>query len=447
MKLKHRHIMGIGLLVCGLLGFVSCTGEPLEQPHKEKDNNVFLTFHAAVAGASTRAGEDLEADERVRQLRIVIVSEKTVTSEDGGENKQWEVEWNHLISDASAASLLPDKYTFKVEAGCKKRIYLIANETGLANYYNNQPFKFYDNPQFVPDENGKAAVDDYVFIVSYSNDGIYTYTPNNIPMSAMYEFTMPDKEDLTLNNDKYEHELKDPLYVVRAATKCSFSFTSKATSKNIRVIAYGIQNVIIDRMYLMPHVNKDADGKYWVIDNTNSVHALDNQEGRVAWIDWMAEEAKKDKDSDIESYQWLTDYEVPGDPTNTSLRRPSAQLELPANTGATPSKGTTDPIYLPESKTQKATNEENPYELQEYSIFIQTKEIFPNANNNPKQRLIEYTSPLPNLASLFRNTHVRVNIVFYDNDLKVDVIPYSEVNLDPSFGLEIEEEEKKEEQQ
>lgn len=421
-------------MLCGLLGFVSCTFKYLESPGEEEDtdtNNVFLTFRAAVDRVSTRA-VGLSDDARVAKLRIVIVSKKTAATEDEADDNTWKVEWNRLISDASAVTLLPDRYTFKVDAGCRKRIYLIANEEGLTDYIDNQPFDFNDNPQFIPDENGKAAVDDYVFAVSYSSSG-YSYTSGSIPMSAMYEFTMPDKEDLTFINNRFEYEITDPLYMIRAATKCSFSFTNHASSKTIRVIGYGIKNVITNRMYLMPHVNRNAAGKYWLVDNTNTVQTLDDNGDRIAWVDWMIEEAKKEDDTD--SYQWLTDYEVPdpcsGDEEVSSIV-PVANLELPANTGSTPASGTTKTIYLPESKTL-IPGGNNQYKLQEYSIFLRTREIFSGGSGT--ERIREYTAPIPDLASLFRNTHVNVKVVFYDNTLSVDVIPYSEVNLDPGFGL------------
>ena len=80
MKLKHRHIISISLLLCGLLGFTSCNKESFKlscEEGEEKDNSVFLTFHTDVAGGFSRAGEGEEgADEKIRQLLIVIVSKE-----------------------------------------------------------------------------------------------------------------------------------------------------------------------------------------------------------------------------------------------------------------------------------------------------------------------------------------------------------------------------------
>ena len=47
-----------------------------------------------------------------------------------------------------------------------------------------------------------------------------------------------------------------------------------------------------------------------------------------------------------------------------------------------------------------------------------------------------FVRKLDNLEALFRNTHFVVNITMYNsNEIVVDVIPYSEVKLEPEFGL------------
>lgn len=423
MKLKHRHIMGIGLLVCGLLGFVSCTGEPLEQPHKKKDNNVFLTFHAAVAGASTRAGEDLKADERVTRLRIVIVSKGRGVSEGTDEetetaDRMWMVEHNSVRSGVSEGSLLPYEYTFEVAPGCQKRIYLIANEEGLVDA-NGELLDFSAN-SFIPDKNtGKAPVDDYVLGCNR-----YQYIPSAIPMTAMYEIEVPTADKITNN----EYKWPNPLYVVRTATKFSFAFTNLSQRNNVSVTSIELKN-IADRMYLMPHVNK-KEGNYWVVQDNGETYTEKILTGQD-WVNWMVEETEKEE-GDTE---WLTDYEMPSGNKEAAVTKifstpitidiaPSAAVEVP------------NAIYLPESKTLKP-NDDTTYDLQEYSITIHTKKEFLNGMKSET----DYTAQLPHLASLFRNTHVQVNITFDDDTPKfeVEVIPYNVVTLDPSFGLDITE--------
>ena len=101
-------------------------------------------------------------------------------------------------------------------------------------------------------------------------------------------------------------------------------------------------------------------------------------------------------------------------------------------TGNMPSMAAADAIYLPESKAVKS-GADNTLGLQEYNVTIHTTE-----NSGYQSTKAIYTSTLPRLGSLFRNTHVKVNIVFNDYTLEwqVDVEPYWGVTLDPIFGLD-----------
>lgn len=409
MNLKYRHITGIALLLYGLLGLVSCTSESLELPREEEDDyNIFLTFQAAVAGVSTRADGSVADDSQVKTLRIVIVSHEM---EDGA---TWEVEHNEQVS---LTTPLPHEYTFKVAPNSQKRIYLIANEDGLADT-NGTQLDFTSADKFIPDGSGKAAVDDYVFDVSQQ-----AYTPSALPMTGLYEFEVPPLEEI----QNGEFEWPDPLYLVRAATKFTFEFTNQSTERDITVTGIDIEKVITDRMYLMPHVNKNANGKYWVVEETETGDNVTYTEKEVTdWVDWLGQEAEDSKTG--EDNEWLTDYEVPT--TETTTAKLHTELHMSAATGTEPYPSVEAPnaIYLPESKTVKPDG--NTYQLQEYSITVHTTE-----GGETKA----YTATLPHLASLFRNTHVVVGAIFTDQDHTidwvVDVIPYSEVILKPEFGL------------
>lgn len=150
MELKHRHIIGICLL-CGLLGATSCNDESIvQQPPAEEDNTVYLAFHTAVVGASTRA-DGTPDDENINQLRIVIASK---ASDDTDGASAWEVEENRLITETNIQ--LSDEYTFRVKAGCQKRIYLLANCNGLEDTNGN--LLNFSTRAFLPDEIGRAHV-------------------------------------------------------------------------------------------------------------------------------------------------------------------------------------------------------------------------------------------------------------------------------------------------
>ena len=433
MNLKHRHIIiGIGLLLCGLLGFVSCTDESLELPREEEDgNHIFLTFQATLAGVSTRAGEEPVADDRVKTLRIVIVSQgKEEGTENAAADAAWVVEHNQTVSWRSQLS---NRYTFEVAPNSRKRIYLIANESNDNGKNlvgaNGTPLNFSDE-RFIPDATtDRAPVDDYVFDVSTLD---YSYTPSALPMTALYEIDVPPLNMFPDGKLTYP----DPLYLVRAATKFSFKFTNQSKKRDITVTGIDINGVITDQMYLMPHVNK-KDDKYWVVEETETngnvtYTPLDLEKD---WIDWMGYEANASQSG--ADNKWLTDYKVPTSVTSTATV--DASLKIPAATDAQPSPSaeTSNAIYLPESKTIKGGS--NPLELQEYSITVRTKE---RAVGGTEEEVKTYPpKTLPHLASLFRNTHVVVGFIFTEDadELVVDVIPFTSVELKPDYGLEREE--------
>ncbi len=433
MNLKHRHIIiGIGLLLCGLLGFVSCTDESLELPREEEDgNHIFLTFQATLAGVSTRAGEEPVADDRVKTLRIVIVSQgKEEGTENAAADAAWVVEHNQTVSWRSQLS---NRYTFEVAPNSRKRIYLIANESNDNGKNlvgaNGTPLNFSDE-RFIPDATtDRAPVDDYVFDVSTLD---YSYTPSALPMTALYEIDVPPLNMFPDGKLTYP----DPLYLVRAATKFSFKFTNQSKKRDITVTGIDINGVITDQMYLMPHVNK-KDDKYWVVEETETdgnvtYTPLDLEKD---WIDWMGYEANASQSG--ADNKWLTDYKVPTSVTSTATV--DTLLKIPAATDAQPSPSaeTSNAIYLPESKTIKGGS--NPLELQEYSITVRTKE---RAVGGTEEEVKTYPSKtLPHLASLFRNTHVVVGFIFTEDadELVVDVIPFTSVELKPDYGLERED--------
>lgn len=439
MKLKHRHIISMSLLLCGLLAFASCINESFEQPREEEDNSIFLTFHTAVAGASTRAGDEVPADERINRLLVVIVSEEPATTEGGtGANAatgtKWAVEHNSIVEGISTGLPLTDGHTFKVKAGCKKRIYLIANYEGLKDADGLLDFT---NEAFIPKEGAtKAEVDDYVFALNEE----YKYDPEKygIPMTAMYEIAIPDRE--TIKTDEYE--LPNPLYVVRTATKFSFKFIHNDTGsarKSIAIKEIKIDNIAEGKTFLMPHVNKNNSDQYWVVNTkrndavTLPINGGESTGTSKDWIDWMVAEVEKTKDDkNIDKYQWLTDYEVPQNIQHTPFTH---NWENGFQVAKTASEEPAVTFYLPESRNLQ--EESNNLKLQEYELTLTTSEVFGEENNSITEER-EYKATLPQLASLFRNTHVKVNVTFKDHTLHVEValVPYAEVELTPDFGLD-----------
>jgi|GEM_PF-492405 hypothetical protein len=491
MKLQHRHIIGLCLLCVFLLGFASCINESFDLPHdEEEENSIYLTFHTAVAGVSTRADE-IPDDARINQLLVVIVSENNISEEEnipegggasegetGNAGKRWVVEHSRLVKGVSNIGLpLTDEYTFKVRAGCRKRIYLLANCAGLKDGRGEK--LDLGNSSFIPQtssgasgkETGNAPIDDFVFNLSDAEGG-YQYDPvSGIPMTAMYEIEIPDRKDI----GKDEFSVPTSLYVVRAATKFSFNFTNRSSRRNITVTGFSLTKAVEDRMYLMPHVNKNKEGRYWVVNSAcNSSIPLPETDTPDAnhkvtewdWIHWMVAEAgKTEKGDNIDQYQWLTDYDIPAiDVSRGESGEESSRVKVnfknsvtvpakSAGSAGEPVSVPSESAYLPESRTLKTIGTEEggtvgsgtvafDLKLQEYELTVYTKETFLDEPEygTAQQREVEreYSAGLEHLASLFRNTHVKVNVCFkdYTLDWEVDVEPYWEVELDPVFGLD-----------
>lgn len=90
--------------------------------------------------------------------------------------------------------------------------------------------------------------------------------------------------------------MPEVLYVVRAATKFSFAF-GKTAKRAINVTGFSLKKAVKDRMYLMPHANKDTNGKYWVADTGDkdnpSKATLPGEGTAQDWITWMVAESER----------------------------------------------------------------------------------------------------------------------------------------------------------
>jgi len=121
---------------------------------------------------------------------------------------------------------------------------------------------------------------------------------------------------------------------------------------------------------------------------------------------------------------WIQAYDIPSETSHQEVTV-NGPLEVPSMTGDQPGKAVFPVFYLPESKKLKAGSAT--YGEQEYTLKLDMSE-------NGKE--LSFTKTFPNLKALFRNTHVLVDITFTEKDeVKVQVVPYAEVILEPEFGL------------
>ena len=381
MKEILRHIVWMTILVSWALLSASCRGGEVSytdevQPDDDTAILVLRTGLLDQTRASDRVNDAVDNSvEYMYTLRIVILHENGT------------VEHNMYI-DFGEIPQTECYRIFKVTRNETKKIYLIANEKNASTDLHEQLETLTTgNTTFA------SIVDNFVFIPDYKNP---------IPMSSVYDVPV-----------KAENLVEREFYLVRAATKFAFRFTNKRKSK-VSIDAIHISD-IAGATYLIPHKREplfmsfDDESLYW-----------------INWLKKVADESQQSPD-DVELADkrgWIQAYDIPSETSHQEVTV-NGPLEVPSMTGDQPGKAVFPVFYLPESKKLKAGSAT--YGEQEYTLKLDMSE-------NGKE--LSFTKTFPNLKALFRNTHVLVDITFTEKDeVKVQVVPYAEVILEPEFGL------------
>ena len=381
MKEILRHNVWMTILVSWALLSASCRGGEVSytdevQPDDDTAILVLRTGLLDQTRASDRVNDAVDNPvEYMYTLRIVILHENGT------------VEHNMYI-DFGEIPQTECYRIFKVTRNETKKIYLIANEENASTDLHEQLETLTTgNTTFA------SIVDNFVFIPDYKNP---------IPMSSVYDVPV-----------KAENLVEREFYLVRAATKFAFRFTNKRKSK-VSIDAIHISD-IAGATYLIPHKREplfmsfDDESLYW-----------------INWLKKVADESQQSPD-DVELADkrgWIQAYDIPSETSHQEVTV-NGPLEVPSMTGDQPGKAVFPVFYLPESKKLKAGSAT--YGEQEYTLKLDMSE-------NGKE--LSFTKTFPNLEALFRNTHVLVDITFTEKDeVKVQVVPYAEVILEPEFGL------------
>ena len=381
MKEILRHIVWMTILVSWALLSASCRGGEVSytdevQPDDDTAILVLRTGLLDQTRASDRVNDAVDNPvEYMYTLRIVILHENGT------------VEHNMYI-DFGEIPQTECYRIFKVTRNETKKIYLIANEENASTDLHEQLETLTTgNTTFA------SIVDNFVFIPDYKNP---------IPMSSVYDVPV-----------KAQNLVEREFYLVRAATKFAFRFTNKRKSK-VSIDAIHISD-IAGATYLIPHKREplfmsfDDESLYW-----------------INWLKKVADESQQSPD-DVELADrrgWIQAYDIPSETSHQEVTV-NGPLEVPSMTGDQPGKAVFPVFYLPESKKLKAGSAT--YGEQEYTLKLDMSE-------NGKE--LSFTKTFPNLKALFRNTHVLVDITFTEKDeVKVQVVPYAEVILEPEFGL------------
>lgn len=319
-----------------------------------------LTFHIAVPGAGTRAG-DIPEREEIDQLRIIVVDQDTK-----------KVDYNRLNNFPNRDG---STYTIGLDKGGKKLLYLLANteELGL------------DIPS--EGQDWKNAIDDYV--INPLPDG-------RLPFTSKYEVEVAEEEeedtsgdenkdgdtpadgDGTTGGDTPEDVVPEipedyTCYIAIAAVKFSFTFTNN-TKQEITVSDFKISS-IADCSYLLPR-NDDWD----------------------KWVENVTGDGEK---------KYFTNYEIPSDAEHNefTVPIPSSGNEGESGVGTETS---------PSSFTVPAEENNNTYTIPDFycheSKFIlqgETKQYYSIQFEIGDKT---YYGVIEGLESLIRSTHVIIHI-------------------------------------
>lgn len=390
MKPNIIHSIVVCLAAFALPFMVACSSQEESLPEEISEAILYLNIEPV---GLTRAGTaTLPDNEKMHSVRVIVLHENGTVEH----NKFYSLD-GAQVQRAILLKVTPDE---------KKKIYLFANEEsvsaveGVADVNSTLSAFFHT---YVEGMSGfEDAVNGLYFAPDYS-------AGKPIPMSSMYEIDFPEKGNFD-----------GVFYVVRVATKFTVNF------KNWRGEEVTVENFSIeshaDKNFLMAHVNSYPDTQN---PETNQKYPT--------WIDWLkavSDASNVDSDAATNRFGWLTDYELPEQSTATiythgkvTVGKPTVDIENPDN--SEPGVANVVPVfYLPESKNLKQEGATIVGE-QEYTLSI-----------NIAGRAEPFVCKLDKLKALFRNTHLVVNITMYNsNEIVVDVIPYSEVILEPEFGL------------
>lgn len=388
MKTSIIHSIVVCLAAFALPFMVACSSR--EESLPEEISEAILHLNVEPIGR-TRAGTtaELPDKEKMRSVRIIVL------------HNDGKVEHNRHFSLENA--LAEKTILLKVTPNEKKKIFLFANEKSVSSVEGvtvegeNKTLTAFFNSYTEGMSGFEDEVNELYFAPDYSVE-------EPIPMSSMYEI------DFKEGREDYK------FYLVRVATKFTVNFFNwrgeEVTVENFSIESHA------DKNFLMAHVNSYPDTQN---PETNPKYPT--------WIDWLkavSDASNVDSDAATNRFGWLTDYELPEQSTATiythgkvTVGKPTVDIDNPDN--SKPGVASVVPVfYLPESKNLKAGATE-----QKYTLRI-----------NIAGRAEPFVCKLDKLKALFRNTHLVVNITMYNsNEIVVDVIPYSEVNLEPEFGL------------
>lgn len=382
----------------------------------DRQPEIYLTLSVNVAETGSRQTGSRAGDqeppyyfgpaasrwEMIHTLRVII----TRPDSDGGEI----IEHNKIFTmpepGTTWSSTVANRLDFPVRGGEFKTLYLIANEesTGHAaelgalkegdSYYDYKAGAIENMTIDATQSTVPGNDDTNLCLIDNRKEQGKSY----LPMSEKYVFFLPDAKNYEADADGHRFASAGRLFVTRAAVKFSFDVTADyGKGLYLKRISF---NGLADREYLLPH---------------NTVYSPQKM---------VPDLLRPVENPPLERI--ITYYEIPRTANHSTFEFPlSIDAALPDGPALSPDAPLTldQEFYFCESALTSPDG--NPYSV---SVTLTDGEGD------------EYRYPdiaLPNLPSLPRNTHVKVNISFQNLTPKAEValVPYIGVNLRPSFGF------------
>ena len=387
MKPNIIHSIVVCLTAFALPFMVACSSQDESIPNTTE---VALYLNIEPIGQTRSEQTELPDNEKMKSVRIIVLHSDGTVEHNRYYSLEGPQEQRYIL--------------LKVKPNEDKKIFLFANEESVTAIEGvtgeNQTLTGFFERYHTDDPDFENEINNLYFVPDYS-DG------KPIPMSSVYEIDVPAKGNV-----------EKTFYVVRVATKFMMNFMNWRSEKVI-VSSFTLASHA-DKNFLMAHVNDSEQNRKLFNGKT--------------WMNWLKDVSDASSENDdyatTEAAGWLKDYELPTQADNTKtythgpviVGLPIVDIDNPEN--SKPGVADNLPVfYLPESMNLK--NGEVGHGEQEYTLTINI-----NGREDP------FVCKLPNLKALFRNTHVVVDVSLYNNmKIVVDVIPYSEITLDPVFGL------------
>lgn len=391
MKPNIIHSIVVCLAAFTLPFMVACSSQEESLPDNVAEAVLYLNIEPI---GQTRANTtELPDNEKMHSVRVIVLHQ------DGT------VEHNRHFSLESAQT--QKTILLKVTPNETKKIFLFANEESVSAVKGtvgvNRTLTDFFNSYTENMSDFANAVNNLYFAPDYSNG-------KPIPMSSMYEIDFPENGNFN-----------GTFYVVRVATKFTYRF------KNFRSDAVTVNSISVSEI---------ADNSYLMVHKQNQTMQFTEEDNSISdlfWIDWLkkvSDESQmypEDNKTLVEKRGWIMDYDIPGGAVQAPITQTDLNLSVPkaTNTDVNQEQGILYTFYLPESKNLMKPDEL--YGEQQYEMTLGL------TDEHGEQKSFNFA--FNNLKALFRNTNAVIDIIMYDREVVVDVIPYSAVVLEPEFGL------------